>query len=233
MTMEKLHPERVSWRTSGRWRWLLPLFLVATLLSGLILSGLMLSGVLLNRWSPPPERLTAGDSITADRGEEEIDQPSTVRPMASALLFPPDRSPVVAPTPSGDGEAVGEPWRPPLDALVAAGYSGHDPSAAIIDLLTAQPGMGDLLLTLLLESTADQDELDALTVALASALNPRLSGGVASDNDVVLPAQLQSLWVDRVGTMMLMAELYILGEERARYFPRLLAGEGILCSACT
>jgi len=221
MTMEKVHRERVSWRSIVRWRWLLPLFLVAMLLSGLLLSGL-----LLKRWSSSPEVLTEGGSTTADHGEGATDRSATARPMAAALLFPPDPSPVVAPTPSGDGEAVIEPWRPPLDALVAAGYSGHDPSKAIIELLTAQPGMGDLLLTLLLESTAAQDEQDALTVALASALNPRLSA--ASGTDVALPAQLQSLWVDRDGTLMLMAELYIVGEERARYFPRLLAGEGIL-----
>ena len=42
-------------------------------------------------------------------------------------------------------------WRKPLDELIAAGHSGADPSAAILRLLRCEPGMGDRLLSLLLE----------------------------------------------------------------------------------
>ena len=34
-------------------------------------------------------------------------------------------------------------WRKPLDDLIESGRAGRDPSAAIVALLSAEPGMGD------------------------------------------------------------------------------------------
>lgn len=155
------------------------------------------------------------------------------RPPSSSDLFRDDTpavepidEPLAAAVPSEAAratEASKPPWRDPLDALIAAGRADADPGAAIAALLAAQPGMGDQLLALLLESQGGQDEQDALLVALAMALSidPTLATEGGS-------GELGSLWFDRDGTILAMADLWISGEDRARYFPRFLQMEGVL-----
>jgi len=124
-------------------------------------------------------------------------------------------------------EASKPPWRAPLDALITAGRADADPGAAIAALLAAQPGMGDQLLALLLESQGGQDEQDALLVALAMALS--IDTALATQQATEAGSgELASLWFDRDGTILAMADLWISGEDRARYFPRFLQMEGVL-----
>jgi hypothetical protein len=155
------------------------------------------------------------------------------RPPSSSDLFRDDTpavepidEPLAAAVPSEAAratEASKPPWRDALDALITAGRADADPGAAIAALLAAQPGMGDQLLALLLESQGGQDEQDALLVALAMALSidPTLATEGGS-------GELGSLWFDRDGTILAMADLWISGEDRARYFPRFLQMEGVL-----
>ncbi|RTZ93513.1 MAG: hypothetical protein DSY92_00230 [Planctomycetota bacterium] len=124
-------------------------------------------------------------------------------------------------------EASKPPWRDPLDALIAAGRADADPGAAIAALLAAQPGMGDQLLALLLESQGGQDEQDALLVALAMALSIDTTQATEQATEAG-SGELASLWFDRDGTILAMADLWISGEDRARYFPRFLQMEGVL-----
>lgn len=123
-------------------------------------------------------------------------------------------------------------WREPLDLLIAAGRAQEDPAAAIAALLTAQPGMGDQLLTLLLETEGGQDEQDALMVALATALSigKKIDDGAADhlQQEGAAGVDWASLWFDRGGTILAMADLWICGEQRARYFPRFLQVEGVM-----
>jgi hypothetical protein len=125
-----------------------------------------------------------------------------------------------------------EAWREPLDLLIAAGRAQEDPAAAIAALLTAQPGMGDQLLTLLLETEGGQDEQDALMVALATALSigKKIGDGEADhlQQEGAAGGDWASLWFDRGGTILAMADLWISGEQRARYFPRFLQVEGVM-----
>ena len=115
-------------------------------------------------------------------------------------------------------------WRTTLDDLIAVGHSGEDPSAAILALLSAEPGMGDRLLALILELDGSQNEQDALLVALATALtlDPDHVGGGS------WPEGLESLWHDRAGTILWMAELWIEGHPKAHYFQRFLQMENVL-----
>ena len=123
-------------------------------------------------------------------------------------------------------------WREPLDLVIAAGRAQEDPAAAIAALLTAQPGMGDQLLTLILETEGGQDEQDALMVALATALSIGTNSADGSvghlQQEVAAGGEWASLWFDRGGTILAMADLWISGEQRARYFPRFLQVEGVL-----
>ncbi|MDE0958388.1 MAG: hypothetical protein OSB12_07110 [Planctomycetota bacterium] len=133
---------------------------------------------------------------------------------------------------SPDSTAQQPPWQEALAALIAAGRAQQDPSAAIAALLRSQPGMGDQLLTLLLETEGGQDEQDAWMVALATALSigKEIGDGEADHLQLegVAEGDWASLWFDRGGTVLAMAELWIDGEERARYFPRFLQLEGVL-----
>ncbi|MGE4619818.1 MAG: hypothetical protein AAEJ04_08440, partial [Planctomycetota bacterium] len=119
--------------------------------------------------------------------------------------------------------ATSSTWSEALEKLVAAGLAETDPSAAIIELLTAEPGMGDRLLFLLLEMEASQNQRDALLVALATALSfdpeTRLVAGVEG---VRWPNGLESLWHDRSGTILWMAELWVERDPHSEYFDRLL-----------
>ena len=123
-------------------------------------------------------------------------------------------------------------WREPLDLVIAAGRAQEDPAAAIAALLTAQPGMGDQLLTLILETEGGQDEQDALMVALATALSIGTNSADGSvghlQQEVAAGGEWASLWFDRGGTILAMADLWISGEQRARYFPRFLQVEGVM-----
>lgn len=155
------------------------------------------------------------------------------RPPSSSDLFRDDTpavepidEPLAAAVPSEAAratEASKPPWRDALDALITAGRADADPGAAIAALLAAQPGMGDQLLALLLESQGGQDEQDALLVALAMALS--IDPTLATEG---VSGELGSLWFDRDGTILAMADLWISGEDRARYFPRFLQMEGVL-----
>ncbi|MEE2888917.1 MAG: hypothetical protein VX404_00560 [Planctomycetota bacterium] len=117
-------------------------------------------------------------------------------------------------------------WRKPLDELIAAGHSGADPSAAILRLLRCEPGMGDRLLSLLLELDGSQDERDALTVALATALT--FDPGSSGPDGISWPEGMESLWHDRSETILVMAQLWIEGDSRAKYFQRLLKMDAVL-----
>ncbi len=128
-----------------------------------------------------------------------------------------DDSPEVA------AEATPPAWRGPLDALIAAGRADTDPGAAIAALLAVQPGMGDQLLALLLESQGPQEEQDALLVALAMALSIDTTQATEGASE-----EFASLWFDRDGTILAMADLWISGEDRARYFPRFLQMDAVL-----
>ena len=92
--------------------------------------------------------------------------------------------------------------------------------------------MGDQLLTLLLETEGGQDEQDALMVALATALSigKKIGDGEADQlqQEGVTGGDWASLWFDRGGTILAMADLWISGEQRARYFPRFLQVEGVM-----
>ncbi|MDE0961448.1 MAG: hypothetical protein OSB09_11785, partial [Planctomycetota bacterium] len=155
------------------------------------------------------------------------------------------------------------PWRDPLDRLIAAGRAQDDPAPALAALLLAQSGMGDQLLTLLLESEGGQEEQDALMVALAMALSignelddvfddvfgdvlGGVQGGVLGEdlanghaighvngagNDLTneaIAGEWASLWFDRGGTILAMADLWISGDQRAKSFPRFMQMEGVL-----
>ena len=143
------------------------------------------------------------------------------------------------------------PWRDPLDRLIAAGRAQDDPAPALTALLLAQSGMGDQLLTLLLESEGGQEEQDALMVALAMALSignelddvfDGVQRGVLAEdlanghaiglgNDLTNEAvagEWASLWFDRGGTILAMADLWISGDQRAKSFPRFMQMEGVL-----
>jgi len=165
----------------------------------------------------------------------------STRPPSSSDLFRDDTpavepidEPLAAAVPSEATratEASKPPWRDPLDALIAAGRADADPGAAIAALLAAQPGMGDQLLALLLESQGGQDEQDALMVALAMALS--IDTTLATQQATTLETEggsgeLAWLWFDRDGTILAMADLWISGEDRARYFPRFLQMDAVL-----
>ncbi|MEC9476647.1 MAG: hypothetical protein VX764_06390 [Planctomycetota bacterium] len=115
-------------------------------------------------------------------------------------------------------------WRKALDNLMEIGRAGSDPTEAIVALLSAEPGMGDRLLALILELEGSQDQQDALLVALATALT--LDPGVVGTDS--WPEGLQSLWHDRAGTILWMAELWIDGHPKSHYFPRFLQMENVL-----
>lgn len=115
-------------------------------------------------------------------------------------------------------------WRKPLDDLMAVGHAGEDPAEAILALLSAQPGMGDQLLSLIMELEGSQAQQDALLVALATALTLDPEKSTARS----WPEELRSLWHDRDGTILWMAELWIEGHPKAHYFQRFLQMEKIL-----
>ena len=194
-------------------------------------------GMLMGSRFDVPEDRAVDRGAVARTGALEVpaldSSRESTRPPSSSDLFRDDTpavepidEPLAAAVPSEATratEASKPPWSDPLDALIAAGRADADPGAAIAALLAAQPGMGDQLLALLLESQGGQDEQDALLVALAMALS--IDTTLATEGG---SGELASLWFDRDGTILAMADLWISGEDRARYFPRFLQMDAVL-----